>query len=566
MNKKAKTWIGIVLVFTILLILFIPLLVSPEGLNQERLIQREGKIKEEINLDGTRITGHGIIGDKKIKERNETPSTEKTVPAYNFNEVDWETAEILDERTELSCNGRSCSWTQTQGKRFHEYENNHYYFNEYITSQESQGALSQESLDNTEVTLTPLVEYNNQEIEITNLSSVIGNQLNYQTTVDQYRDDTKFSINFNTLENLNRIGFKVTSNKDISYRTYNYTPEGVYDEDNFIQYEVTDLIIDELGYSFTDLIESGFEIEYDKENDILWINLEGLEGNIDADPIYSFYSESTDSSLQFVGGSCSGSIYNTTSTFRITDDHQLAPPADMSEQAYLMFNTSSISEDVTLLSASVKVYASLFKSTRRYSPTWNINYYSNESYIGDLDCNDVFYRGEGTSDWGGTTGFKTKFINHTWINTTGYTNYRLLDGWTPSTGQYAYVEVRASEYSGTTYDPLLQVLYETPVGDNESFARQAIEEGIDNSVLTDPEINTDQQIYIRYVNNTHALGGFDKFTTENNQTWVFNYVTSGESYTNIGSLSNIVNVWENSSLAYETIVTQVETFIDSTYI
>lgn len=101
---------------------------------------------------------------------------------------------------------------------------------------------------------------------------------------------------------------------------------------------------------------------------------------------------------------------------------------------------------------------------------------------------------------------------------------------------------------------------------NESIARQAIEEGITNSVLSSPETETDQQVYIRYLNNDQSLGSFDKFVSEGNQTWVFNYVTTNESYTNISSLGNIVNVWENESLTYSEIVNQVESFINSTFI
>jgi len=101
---------------------------------------------------------------------------------------------------------------------------------------------------------------------------------------------------------------------------------------------------------------------------------------------------------------------------------------------------------------------------------------------------------------------------------------------------------------------------------NESEARQAIEEGINNTALNGEIIKTDQQIYIRYLDNTQSLGYFDKFTSKDNQTWVFNYVNSSETFTNITSLGNTVNVWENSSLTYSQIVEQVESFINETLI
>jgi len=101
---------------------------------------------------------------------------------------------------------------------------------------------------------------------------------------------------------------------------------------------------------------------------------------------------------------------------------------------------------------------------------------------------------------------------------------------------------------------------------NETEARGAIEEGINNSILNNPEIITDQKIYLRYVDNTQKLGSFDKFITNNDQTWVFNYISSEESDTNLTNIGNIVNVWEERNLTYSEIVNQVEGFINSTFV
>ncbi|MCH7645975.1 MAG: hypothetical protein IH788_02110, partial [Nitrospinae bacterium] len=64
--------------------------------------------------------------------------------------------------------------------------------------------------------------------------------------------------------------------------------------------------------------------------------------------------------------------------------------------------------------------------------------------------------------------------------------------------------------------------------------------------------------------NQHFLGSFDKSTSQENQTWAFNYVTEGESFTNIPSLFTILNIWENQTLSSEEITFQVETFINQT--
>ena len=90
---------------------------------------------------------------------------------------------------------------------------------------------------------------------------------------------------------------------------------------------------------------------------------------------------------------------------------------------------------------------------------------------------------------------------------------------------------------------------------NESEGRKAIEEGVNNS-LPNNLIESDKQVYL--FDGVHSLGRFDKLTRKNNQTWVFNYVTEGESLVDINSLFNVLNVWENESLTYGQIVGQVE--------
>lgn len=98
----------------------------------------------------------------------------------------------------------------------------------------------------------------------------------------------------------------------------------------------------------------------------------------------------------------------------------------------------------------------------------------------------------------------------------------------------------------------------------ESEGRAAIETGITNALGAGAAVYTDQQIYIRYLNGTQSLGTFDKVASYGSQRWAFNYVTDGESFTNINSLGTTVNIWENQSLTTTQITNQVETFINST--
>ncbi len=98
----------------------------------------------------------------------------------------------------------------------------------------------------------------------------------------------------------------------------------------------------------------------------------------------------------------------------------------------------------------------------------------------------------------------------------------------------------------------------------ESEGKAVIETGITNALGEGADVYTDQQIYIRYLNGTQSLGTFDKVASYGSQRWAFNYVTDGESFTNINSLGTTVNIWENQSLTTTQITNQVESFINST--
>ncbi len=91
----------------------------------------------------------------------------------------------------------------------------------------------------------------------------------------------------------------------------------------------------------------------------------------------------------------------------------------------------------------------------------------------------------------------------------------------------------------------------------------AITTGILN-VLPTAIIHNEQQVYTRNASNTQQLGRFDKFVQYNNQRWAFNYVTSGESFTNMQNISNIFFVLEMQGLTPVQIETLVAQFINQT--
>lgn len=98
----------------------------------------------------------------------------------------------------------------------------------------------------------------------------------------------------------------------------------------------------------------------------------------------------------------------------------------------------------------------------------------------------------------------------------------------------------------------------------ESEGRTAIESGIAASTASSGTIYTDQQVYIRYLNGTQKLGTFDKVLIEGSQRWLFNYNTTGESYTNMEDIAPVIYVWENTSLTTTNITHQVSGLINTT--
>lgn len=101
---------------------------------------------------------------------------------------------------------------------------------------------------------------------------------------------------------------------------------------------------------------------------------------------------------------------------------------------------------------------------------------------------------------------------------------------------------------------------------NETEGRNAIEEGINNTIPSST-IYTDLEVDVRYLNGTQVRGTFDKVAFLNNQRWAFNYVTSGENFTNMANSSyHISNVWEENSLTISQIFDAVVDFINNTLI
>lgn len=192
----------------------------------------------------------------------------------------------------------------------------------------------------------------------------------------------------------------------------------------------------------------------------------------------------------------------------------------------------------------------------------NSSDYSNQQDSCQGNCHFYNDMGNGTI-FADDTSLDIKFTNFT-FNSDGvddFTNALSIGSF--STGLQSdltkILEISGRDNANATRRPKMIVIW----GVNETDSDAAIEEGIDNAISRNP-IQTDQQVYIVNENGEHYLGTFDKTTVYLNQTWLFNYVLSDESFLNVPSLFTVLNVWENRSLTYSEIVSQVESFINGT--
>jgi hypothetical protein len=97
-----------------------------------------------------------------------------------------------------------------------------------------------------------------------------------------------------------------------------------------------------------------------------------------------------------------------------------------------------------------------------------------------------------------------------------------------------------------------------------SNSQGAIREAIDK-LLPSATVRTNQQVYIRYVNNTQRFGTFDNVASLDGKRWLFNHITGSDTFTNIGSIGTTINVWENNTvMSYAELENAAEDFINST--
>ncbi len=102
-----------------------------------------------------------------------------------------------------------------------------------------------------------------------------------------------------------------------------------------------------------------------------------------------------------------------------------------------------------------------------------------------------------------------------------------------------------------------------PSNANEAEGDIAIEAGINSSTPTATKYPA-QQVYVRNLSNNQTLGTFDWAAAFGNQRWLFNYVTTGESYVKAPNLTTAVYVLEITDKTSAAITDEVSRHINST--
>lgn len=127
------------------------------------------------------------------------------------------------------------------------------------------------------------------------------------------------------------------------------------------------------------------------------------------------------------------------------------------------------------------------------------------------------------------------------------------------TDYWGDIGVGSKDHSNSAKRPVLTLVY----GVNASDSDDAIRVGINNSLPSNPSTEN-QKIYVVNELGQRYLATFDRIAVFNNQTWAFNYRSPGEDSVNMPSLFRALNIWENQSLSYIEIVSQVGGFINAT--
>lgn len=365
---------------------------------------------------------------------------------------------IINERTE--CSDRECKLYV--GKKFHNYNGEFYNYSSFLTNSVLANTdITYSYLDGTQITYTPVVILDGRLFSIDSLPSGTRGILEYEPTLNRDRDNSKLEIQFRKPQGLTEIGFQINSNTRIEYIDYEFTKSIISEREE--KYNLTVLRIGNVTHTPFDLVEDGFNFTYDKQTDLLLINVTNFADGelINIDPSSSFFSQSNDGfwTMSNPETLCNFATDNIT-TGNIGDNHIISP-AIVTEGA-VSFDTSLLPDNATIKEVNLTIFANSYAKSTGLDTNWTVMYLSKkQSLSSPLNCPDrsLFNTAEGGLDWEETTGNKTKLIKPSSINKSGNTSFRLTAGWlhVPS-GRQKIVTFRTSEFAGTNTDPVLTIL------------------------------------------------------------------------------------------------------------
>ncbi|MFA6525093.1 MAG: hypothetical protein WCT33_02345 [Patescibacteria group bacterium] len=292
--------------------------------------------------------------------------------------------------------------------------------------------------------LTPAVVIGGVTQPIDTLSADYRAQLQMRLEVQKIDQGNKWSHIFFRLPEIEAIEFLVEPD---DHTITNANPTSL-------------LVDDQLLLNFSDLVASGFTVSVTPSK-IRVTNLK--DGWNTLDPTDTFYS-STGADGQITYGN---SIYTATTngTTSLIEDNQLIVPSSET-RSFLSFDTSSISDTATVSASDVNTYAESFAKSKTLNTTYSIQYYSGQNGIGaTLDSSSADWNScttsHGTLNWSNSVGWKSQSLTSpaSAVNLTGDTDFKLVEDFTVSTGEYKRVVMRQTEYADTTSDPYLDVTY-----------------------------------------------------------------------------------------------------------
>ena len=228
---------------------------------------------------------------------------------------------------------------------------------------------------------------------------------------------------------------------------------------------------------------------WDYNNRLVQASIPGQPG---APITTSFYPANGDGSIYRNGTSwntvrnaTSGSSANYTGTTLNVNTGKSSSTNYRIQRAFLPFNTASLPDDAAITSAKLKVYVGSKLNNDNDSYDWvtvvqgfepsttsltTADYDLAGTINNPVEGLDAAQRKDITSvPTGAHLVFDLNSIGQAWISKTGATKLALREGhdvinsaFVGSSGQYNQLTIRTGEYSGTAYDPILEVTYTTP--------------------------------------------------------------------------------------------------------